>query len=116
MTSVMVFVKRSGVLVACRNFQVPDGCFWRCAHCDTILMRASFGVLNGLTRCTCGSDVELLVDGQAVDVDELNVLAGRQPNATAEPTPAPQRVNDEDFLRECGIAMEEKDQCSTPES
>ena len=115
MKSIMVFVKRGGILVACRNYRTPDGCFWRCAHCETILMRASFGIMNGFYRCTCGSDVELLVDGQAIEIEDLTVAPAMFGGAAVEPTPAPQRTNDEDFLRGCGIAMED-DKCSTPES
>jgi hypothetical protein len=117
MKSVMVFVKRSGILVGCRNYPVPDGCFWRCAHCEAIIMRASFGVMNGLYRCTCGSDVELLVDGQAIEIEALDSSTNQEGELIPHPNPAPapQRVSDEDFLRECGIAMED-DKCSTPES
>lgn len=128
MTSVMVFVKHNGILVACQPHRAPDGCFWRCAHCDEILMRASFGVMNGMIRCTCGSDVELVVDGKIVEIGELNVLTDvhehaidslgyvedhaidslgyaatpRQPKQSAQQPRG--EMNDEDFLRKCGIS------------
>ena len=106
MTSVMVFVKRSGILVPCKPCPTPDGAFWRCAHCNEILMRASFGVLNGMVRCFCGSEVELLVGGRPVDIEELNVL-----NREQEPTPEPPtgEFDEAEFLRECGIAISEEE-------
>jgi hypothetical protein len=107
-TSVMVFVQRSGVLVACRAFPEPDGYHWNCPLCDQTVMRASFGVLNGLTRCTCGADTELIVDGRTIEISALNVLE-QQPVQESAPQPRGV-VNDEDFLRECGIATQEEEE------
>ena len=109
MTSVMVFIQHNGLLLACKVVRTQDGCYWLCANCDTTLMRASFGVLNGLTRCTCGDFVELIVDGKTIDIEELNVLGQRSQDTTA---PQPQGEFDEaTFLRECGIATQEEEPC-----
>jgi hypothetical protein len=121
MKAIAVFVKKSGVLVGCRVYPTDDGCLWQCGVCGTMpLLRASFGVMSGYWRCPCGAEVELLIDGQPVELQEINVLpngmAAEGNFAAPEETPEkPKRkrrrkLNDEDFLRECGIARD-----ATPE-
>jgi hypothetical protein len=100
MKSVAVFIKRNGVLIPCPVRPTPDGCVWRCVNCHEHVIRASFGVLSGLWRCQCGCEVELLVDGQAIDLEELNAL---QPQYQTEEDGGTKPVNDSDFLRELGI-------------
>jgi hypothetical protein len=72
MDCVAVFVKRAGILVPCRAYAEPDGALWRCACCEGALIRASYGILNGLWRCPCGCEVELLVNGLAIDLEAMN--------------------------------------------
>jgi hypothetical protein len=79
MNSVMIFVKRNGLLVACPSQRTQDGAEWYCPHCESIVIRASFGVMNGTLICRCGSQVELVVDGVPVDPEKLNVLPGSPP-------------------------------------
>ena len=109
--SIAVFVKKSGILVACRSHPQPDGAIWICALCDAAIIRASFGVLNGLWRCSCGNDVELLVNGVPVDLEaeQRKTFAEMQSqNVPAKPKRKRQRkLSDEDFLRECGITIKE---------
>lgn len=125
MQSVMVFVKRSGVLIACRAFPSPDGATWQCGVCGTHpLLRASFGVMSGFWRCECGAEVELMVDGKPVAIEEVaQVMPARhaprdedvmfpQQNAPAKPKRKRRRkLTDKDFLRECGIATTEEPTC-----
>lgn len=103
MTPVDVFAKCEGeeIWIQCPGYVTPDGCFWNCAHCSSLIIRASFGQMNGVYRCQCGAEITLLVDNQVVDIRELNGI--RAPGAA-------QPVNDKDFLRDCGIATEEKTQ------
>jgi hypothetical protein len=113
MSSVMIFVKRNGLLVACPSERTQDGAEWYCPHCESIVIRASFGVMNGTLICRCGSQVELVVDGIPVDPEKLNVLPGTPRSFVTQPKETPRRgrtrrkkLTDEDFLRECGIATE----------
>lgn len=121
---ISVFVKRNGILVACRTFPAPDGATWQCGTCGFHpILRASYGVMSGLWRCECGAEVELLVDGKPVAIEEVaEVLPGPadiepqvsqhqvpQQNVPAKPKRKRQRkLTDEDFLRECGIANPEE--------
>lgn len=130
MVSILVFVKRGGVLAGCKPKPEPDGCLWLCPRCNEAVIRVSFGVMNGCLHCACGAEVELIVDGKTVDIEELNVLPGRPPKLTtadigalqlemlhkrwaneaanaAQNTPAP-AIDDEEFLRGCGILTEDK--------
>ena len=117
MVSICVFVKRNGILAGCKPKPEPDGCLWLCPRCNEAVIRVSFGVMNGRLHCACGSEVELIVDGQIVDIEELNVLPGTPPtqrweheavNKLNEPqsTPAP-AADDKEFLRGCGISLED---------
>lgn len=103
---IAVFVKSNGILVPCKVHPAADGAVWVCP-CGTYIIRASHGVLSGMYRCYCGKDVELIVDGQTVDIEELQEL----PTATNLPSPSAEAMtagdikqNDEDFLRGFGIA------------
>lgn len=108
MNQLAVFVKRSGVLVACRAYPAPDGCVWECSACGLVpLLRASFGVMSGMFRCQCGAEVELFVDGEIVKLEEVGVKPF--PSAVSELKPKRTRrrkMSDEDFLRECGITAD----------
>ncbi len=112
--SLAVFVKRNGILVACRAHPAPDGATWQCPTCGFHpLLRASFGVMSGLWRCQCGAEVELLVDGKPVAIEEVaelipapaDVVPAEQQNVPAKPKrKRTRKLKDADFLRECGIA------------
>lgn len=123
MRQLAVFVKRNGVLIACRAYPAPDGATWQCGACDFHpLLRASFGVMSGLWRCQCGAEVELMVDGEPVAIEEVAEImpapaeiVPEQANVDAKPK-RKRKLKDADFLRECGIAIEEEKPCSTQES
>jgi hypothetical protein len=118
MKAIAVFVKKeeSGILVPCRVFPAPDGATWQCGVCGTHpLLRASFGVMSGLWRCSCGAEVELMVDGQPVAIEDVAQVIPAPADVThvtnvpAKPKRKRQRkLKDEDFLRECGIAIPEE--------
>src|SRR6266436_6241136 len=116
MTEVSVFVKRNGILVACRVFPAPDGCTWQCGVCGLHpLLRATFGVMSGFWRCQCGAETELMVDGKPVPIQEVahvvpssNGEVPSQQNVPAKPKrKRTRKLKDEDFLRECGISLGE---------
>jgi hypothetical protein len=82
MKAIAVFVKKeeSGILVPCRVFPAPDGATWQCGVCGAHpLLRASFGVMSGLWRCGCGAEVELMVDGQPVAIEDVAQLQESAP-------------------------------------
>lgn len=105
---VAIFVKRSGVLIACKAHQAPDGATWQCGACGFHpLLRASFGVMSGLWRCDCGAEVELFVDGKAVAIEEVaQVIPAPADVVPAEPVNAPakpkrkrsKKTSDKDFV------------------
>ena len=103
MSEVAVFIRtESGILAPCPSHRTPDGAVWSCQLCRAVLMRASFGVLSGLYRCRCGSDVELLIDGRSVDIEAMGQEGVPM---RYEPALAPSKdFKDEDFLRELGIS------------
>jgi hypothetical protein len=127
MNAIAVFVKKSGVLVPCKAYPEPDGAVWRCAICDLAIVRASFGVLNGMWRCQCGCEVEVVMDGCPVDLEaaattihdrDIVGTVGDEPpqnlelNAPEKPKrKRARKLTDEDFLRECGIAIKEEEPC-----
>jgi hypothetical protein len=98
MRSIAVFIKHNGVLAPCRAYPQPEGALWICGNCSTPIIRASYGVLNGRCRCSCGDEVEVLVDGYPVDLKKESLLApGRSPE---DPIPqSAEEATDEDFLR-----------------
>lgn len=119
--SLAVFVKRNGILVACRPHPAPDGATWQCPTCGFHpLLRASFGVMSGLWRCQCGAEVELLIDGKPVAIEEVAtvlpapadfVSAAQQQNVPAKRTRRRSQkltTKDKDFLRELRIAIPEE--------
>lgn len=88
----MVLAKRNELLAPCHPYQEADGWVWRCAWCEEIICRVSFGVMNGNYRCPCGAELEISVDGHLVDLDRHKMGACNQ--------------SDEDFLKLCGISPE----------
>jgi hypothetical protein len=117
---VAVFVKRSGILMPCKVYPSATGCSWICANCEKIqIMSADLGVLSGFWCCPCGVEVELIVDGQTINIQEMNALeqeglrsaldeerpyTERDLQQDAIRTLKKKKVTDEDFLRECGIS------------
>lgn len=120
MKEIAVFVQRSGILLPCKVYPSATGCSWICANCEKIqIMSATLGVLSGFWRCPCGVDVELIVDGKIIDIQEMNALEQHGlRSALDEQRPYTEydlqqdairilkkkQVTDEDFLRECGIS------------
>ena len=120
MSHVMVMIRtEAGILMPCEASPQPDGAAWACAVCGELCIRVSFGVMQGLWRCRCGVDVQLLVDGRFIDPREIQPLEPVSKMAPIRPItqeelesdmPKPKRVrkkrikSDKDFLSQCGIA------------
>lgn len=120
MKAVTVLIKRNGLIFPCMPHPAPDGATWQCGCCGAHpILRASFGLMSGVWRCVCGGELELIVDGVVVPIEEvaeventafpIDATAAPAANVPAKPKRKRHRkLKDEDFLRECGIADPEE--------
>lgn len=105
---IAVFVKNNGILAPCRVSPQPDGAVWVCP-CGVFVIRATYGVLSGMWRCQCGREIEVIVNGVTIDMEELGEMPAQQQQQPTQPASgatagAGGGFSDEGFLRGMGIA------------